>query len=163
MKLIVSWTCIRVLVIWLYVIILLCTLKFSFCQFTHVSATRTCKSFVTIVSVSLSSSWWYKFFLEILTLHKFPKKEIYYFHNRLCVAVPMIYNFLFRKFLWKSLFLSWSHDFLQNLSRPRVRSKIRIALRTFHSILGACTKCDTWFSTLYVKSESLPLFTYSWR
>ena len=43
------------------------------------------------------------FFSEILTLHKFPKKEIYYFHNRLCVAVLMIYNFLFRKFLWKSL------------------------------------------------------------
>ena len=56
------------------------------------------------------------FFLEIPTLHKFPKKEIYYFHNCLCVAVPMIYNFLFRKFLWKSLSLSWSHDFLRNLS-----------------------------------------------
>ena len=60
-----------------------------------------------------------------------------------------------------SFLVTWL--FAKPLSRPRVRSKIRIPLRTFHSILGACTKCDTWFSTLYVKSESLPLFTYSWQ
>ena len=66
--------------------------------------------------------------------------------NSLKISFPFLVTWLFAK----------------PLSRPRVRSKICIPLRTFHSILGACTKCHTWFTKLYVKSESLPLFTYSW-
>ena len=30
-------------------------------------------------------------------------------------------------------------------------------------IVAFSSRCDTWFSTLYIKSESLPLFTYSCR
>src|SRR5947199_45295 len=76
--------------------------------------------------------------------------------------MPFLHLFCYIRF--KNLFPRFvTLLFTKRLSRPQVRSKIRIPLSTFHSILRACTKCDTCFSTLYVKSESLPLFTYSRR